>query len=230
MLSSTHRKAALVALPLLCLSAGAQALDWQATPTYGTVNLNSGFQPDPHVTSLTAGGSRSASEAGPNCSGYVSGDPDLDLNYQAGQYTLSIYAEAQQDITLVVYDAAGNWHCNDDYSTAAGTNPGIKWNDPPSGNYNIWVGTYASGDLPQANLYVSEASPSWSGAGASSGSSRSSNGIEWGDNTSRWANDGECDDPRFAGPGVHSLNIDEDRYHDANDCRSLYEQGQVYLK
>ncbi|MCK2184067.1 hypothetical protein [Halomonas getboli] len=230
MLSSTHRKTALAALPMLLLSGCAQALDWQASPTYGTVNLNSGFQPDPHVTSLTAGGNQAASEAGPNCSGYISGEPDLDLNYEAGQYTLSIYAESQEDVTLVVYDAAGNWHCNDDFSTAAGTNPGITWSDPPSGNYNIWVGTYESGGLPDASVYISEAEPAWSnGAGTASGGG-SSHGIEWGDNTSRWANDGECDDPRFAGPGVHSLNVDEDRYHDANDCRSLYDQGQVYLK
>lgn len=229
MLSSTHRRAALVALPLLCFSVGVQALDWEATPTYGTVNLNSGFQPDPYVTALSAGGSRSAGEAGANCSGYVSDKPDLDLNYEAGQYTLSIYAEAQEDITLVVYDAAGNWHCNDDFSTAAGTNPGIKWSNPPSGNYNIWIGTYASGGLPEATLYISEADPSWGSGGGTSARSDDT-GIEWGDNTSQWANDGECDDPRFDGPGVHSINLDEDRYHDANDCRSLHEQGQIYLK
>lgn len=229
-MSSIHRRAALVALPLLGLASGAQALEWEATPTYGTVNLNSGFQPDPYMTSLSAGGSRSASEAGPNCSGYVSGTPDLDLNYQAGQYQLSIYAESRSDITLVVYDAAGNWHCNDDFSTASGTNPGITWSNPPSGNYNVWVGTYAAGELPEATLHISEASPSWGGGAPAAATGGSAQGIEWGDNTSRWANDGECDDPRFGGPGVHSLNIDEDRYHDANDCRSLYEQGQIYLK
>ncbi|WP_185827587.1 hypothetical protein [Halomonas nitroreducens] len=225
---SIYRKAALVALPLLSYTAGVQALEWEAAPSYGTVNLVSGFQPDPHRTSLSAGGSRSAGEAGPNCSGYVSDKPDLDLNYEAGQHVLSIFVESPADTTLVVYDAAGNWHCNDDYSTMAGTNPGIKWNNPPAGNYNIWVGTYAAGELQDAVLNISEASPSWGASGVSSGSS--AGGIEWGDNTSRWANDGECDDPRFGGPGVHSLNIDEDRYHDANDCRSLYEQGQVYLK
>ncbi|WP_136248349.1 hypothetical protein [Halomonas borealis] len=227
MLSSNHRKAALVALPLFFLSAGAQALDWQAAPTYGTVSLASGFQPDPHMTSLTAGGNRPAGEAGPNCSGFVSGEPDLDLNFEAGQYALNLYAKASADITLVVYDAAGNWHCNDDYSSASGTNPGITWSNPPSGNYNIWVGTYESGSLPEAVLYVSEAGPA---RGDSAASTTATHGIAWGDNTSQWANDGECDDPRFAGPGAHSLNIDEDRYHDANDCRALHEQGQLYLK
>lgn len=227
-MTSRYRKAALVALPLLGMAAGAQALEWEATPTYGTVNLNSGFQPDPYVTALTAGGSRSASEAGPNCSGFVSGTPDLDLNYQAGQYKLSIFVESAADTTLVVYDAAGNWHCNDDFSTAGGTNPGIQWSNPPSGNYNIWVGTYASGNLPEATLKISEASPSWGGGNVAS--SGSGNGIEWGDNTSQWANDNECDDPRFAGPGMHSILLDEDRYHDANDCRRLYERGRIYLR
>ncbi|WP_251977443.1 hypothetical protein [Salinicola avicenniae] len=230
MKSSSLCKTALLALPLLCLSAGAQALDWQAAPAYGTVNLNSGFQPDPHEKSLTAGGDHAASEAGVNCSGFVSDKPDLDLNFKAGQYPLSIYAESADDITLVVYDAAGNWYCNDDFSTAAGTNPGLQWNNPPSGNYNIWVGTYEGNSRADAKLYISEANPAWSETEDASATVGSSHGIEWGDNTSDWANDGECDDPRFSGPGVNAHNLAEDRYHDANDCRALYESGQIYVR
>ena len=44
--------------------------------------------------------------------------------------------------------------------------------------------------------------------------------VSFGDNSSDWANDGECDDPRFAGSGVADILLDEDRGHDANDCRS----------
>lgn len=61
-------------------------------------------------------------------------------------------------------------------------------------------------------------------------SSSGSGGIEWGDNTSRWANDGECDDPRFAGPNIAKTLLDEDRFHDANDCRAAYQAGQLYLR
>ena len=49
--------------------------------------------------------------------------------------------------------------------------------------------------------------------------------IDYGDNTSQWSNDGECDDPRFFGSGVASELLDEDIGHDANDCRAAVEAG-----
>ncbi len=51
--------------------------------------------------------------------------------------------------------------------------------------------------------------------------------INFGDNTSQWANDSECDDPRFTGNGMASILLDEDIAHDANDCRVLLESGQI---
>lgn len=53
--------------------------------------------------------------------------------------------------------------------------------------------------------------------------------IDFGDDTSSWANDGECDDPRFAGEGVASTLLDEDMARDATDCRTLYQSGDIYL-
>mgnify|MGYP005997336241 CR=1 FL=1 len=52
----------------------------------------------------------------------------------------------------------------------------------------------------------------------------------WGDNASQWANDGDCDDPRFDGPWAHSLLLPEDAFHDAYDCRGLYLDGKVWLR
>jgi len=54
--------------------------------------------------------------------------------------------------------------------------------------------------------------------------------IDFGDDSSVWANDGECDDPRFQGPGTHSILLEEDRGADATDCRTLYEAGQITLR
>ena len=45
--------------------------------------------------------------------------------------------------------------------------------------------------------------------------------VDWGDNRSEYANDSECDDPRFKGPGVDSITLLEDLKHDANDCRRM---------
>ena len=51
----------------------------------------------------------------------------------------------------------------------------------------------------------------------------------WGDNTSEWANDGECDDPRFDGIGMASTLRNEDRFHDAYDCETLFSLGDIWL-
>jgi len=52
----------------------------------------------------------------------------------------------------------------------------------------------------------------------------------WGNNSSQWANDGDCDDPRFTGPWAHSLLVPEDAFSDANDCRALFAEGKVFLR
>ncbi|MGJ8612107.1 MAG: hypothetical protein ACSHWY_13480, partial [Octadecabacter sp.] len=45
-----------------------------------------------------------------------------------------------------------------------------------------------------------------------------------------WANDGDCDDPRFDGPWAHTVLLPEDAMHDANDCKMRYERGEVFLR
>ena len=54
--------------------------------------------------------------------------------------------------------------------------------------------------------------------------------IDFGDDSSQWARDGECDDPRFEGEGMASTLLDGDRGHDATDCRQLFESGRIRLK
>jgi hypothetical protein len=54
--------------------------------------------------------------------------------------------------------------------------------------------------------------------------------IDFGDDSSQWANDGECDDPRFEGEGTAATLLDEDRGHDAADCRALFAAGRVRLR
>lgn len=55
-------------------------------------------------------------------------------------------------------------------------------------------------------------------------------GIDFGDDASIWARDGECDDPRFEGPGTAETLLEEDRGHDATDCRTLFAQGRIWLR
>ena len=54
-------------------------------------------------------------------------------------------------------------------------------------------------------------------------------GINFGDNTSSYANDDECDDPRFQGPGAASTLLDGDFHHDRDDCRAAFAAGTVVL-
>ncbi|KRA95626.1 hypothetical protein ASD83_18430 [Devosia sp. Root685] len=56
------------------------------------------------------------------------------------------------------------------------------------------------------------------------------NAIDFGDDSSEWAKDGECDDPRFEGTGVADELVDADRLKDATDCKAAYEAGTVTLK
>ena len=53
--------------------------------------------------------------------------------------------------------------------------------------------------------------------------------IDFGDDTSAYARDGECDDPRFDGGGMNAFPLCSDRGHDATDCRRLYDAGRIRL-
>jgi hypothetical protein len=55
--------------------------------------------------------------------------------------------------------------------------------------------------------------------------------IEFGDDASKYSRDGECDDPRFGGPGMTDTPLlDTDIRHDASDCRSAFNQGRLTYK
>lgn len=51
--------------------------------------------------------------------------------------------------------------------------------------------------------------------------------IDFGDDSSTWSEDGECDDPRFEGEGMAGSPRREDRMHDATDCRTLMMDGMI---
>lgn len=57
-----------------------------------------------------------------------------------------------------------------------------------------------------------------------------SGGIYFGDDWSEWAFDGECDDPRFFGPGTAYELYLEDAFHDATDCYHAYNRGYIWLR
>jgi hypothetical protein len=136
------------------LAGAASAQNFSLNPAYGTVNLSGGFTPDPYIINLQAGGNISASNISRQCDGFIADAPDVRLQFSAGSLPLIISTNARADTTLVINGPDGSWYCDDD--GGQGFNASIRFNNPQSGQYDIWVGTYSSGSLQSAALHISE--------------------------------------------------------------------------
>lgn len=144
-----------VALAAFALPAVAQ--DVSADPNYGSIDLQPGFTPDPHLVSLRAGGNIDASDiSGASCSGYITNAPDFRLNWGGkGSLDLKLSVVSNSDTTLVVNGPNGEWYCDDDSGDE--TNPSLTLRSA-RGQYDIWIGTFSSGDTKPAVLSISEVS------------------------------------------------------------------------
>jgi len=132
--------------------------DFSLEPAFGSADLTAGFTPDPHTQAIAAGGSFDASGI-EGCAGWIASAPDYRVNWTAGsgQLPLVFSVSSDADTTLVINDAEGNWVCDDDGGNE-GMNPSISFQNAPSGQYDVWVGTYQQGDLQDSTLHVSEIS------------------------------------------------------------------------
>jgi len=142
----------LAAFSLASVAGPAVAQDIDASATYQEIELDSGFSGDPRVIAVRAGGSIDASRLGSPCAGFIAGPPDVRLTYDAGSLPLLISAS---DTTLVVNAPDGRWYCDDD-SGEAPLNPMVRFNNPASGRYEIWVGTFSDTASQPARLHISE--------------------------------------------------------------------------
>lgn len=127
--------------------------DASLEPNYGTVNLRTGFTPDPYTKEMLAGGSVQASSVKSGCEGLVSAAPDLQVNYRAGSSDLTFKLTASEDTTLLISSPNGRWFCDDD--SGGDLDPLITISSPSSGRYNVWVGTY-NDSMVQSTLQVTE--------------------------------------------------------------------------
>ena len=83
----------------------------------------------------------------------------------------------------------------------------------------------------EAGLLTYIAGETGGGTGAGAPTGQVAGGINFGDDSSMWSNDDECDDPRFEGPGMTSTTLlDSDIARDATDCRSAFEAGRLTLR
>lgn len=148
--------AAGAAVAALATAGIAAAQNYSLNPHYGTVNLVSGFTPDPYVVNVASGGRNDASQTvSSSCRGFISEAPDVRLNYRAGSLPLILSVASNSDTTLVVNGPDGSWYCNDD-GGVNGLNPSLRWNSPMSGQYDIWIGTYGNASNQPAQLNISE--------------------------------------------------------------------------
>lgn len=146
----------LAAVAAVAVAGPVAAQDYNADPNYGEVRLSAGFTPDPSLTSLRAGGSIDAGTRYKGCTGYITAQPDMRLYWDGnGSLDLKISAVSNADVTLVVNGPDGSWHCDDD--SGDDSNPSLTFR-PVAGRYEIWVGTYASGDSKPAVVSISELS------------------------------------------------------------------------
>ncbi len=218
---------------LIC-SATANANDWQSE-----LELAAGFVPDPYAHSAVAGGTVDAGVYGAHCSGFVNPDsPALVFDYdnlnQSGR--LGVFVDALIDSTLVVFAPDGAVHCNANSPDLANGNPGLEISNAASGQYRVMIGSESANQSdPDSTLVVTEyGSSMWMVLDLDAGfdsllHSMVNSGIDFGDDSGDWANDGECDDPRFLGNGSAMMPAFDHEGRDASDCRILFGMGEVEL-
>ena len=135
-----------------------EVLDPSESPYFGSASLSAGFTPDPHTTTLVAGGAVDASYLGGGCVGFAAPAPDFRLNWSGTSAELRIYFEADGgdgDATIIVNAPDGSWACNDDADSDT-RDPTVVVGNPLAGQYDIWVGSYERGELISGHVGITE--------------------------------------------------------------------------
>ncbi|MEO0385348.1 MAG: peptidase S1 [Pseudomonadota bacterium] len=128
---------------------------WQGSPHFGTVNLTEGFLPDPWNRSVTAGGRNDVSNCGIGAWGWVARRPDYRLQYStSGASALTFIIQSNVDTVLLVNGPSGQWFFDDDGGVDLGAQ--LRIGNAPSGQYDIWIGSYNRGSGIPATLQISE--------------------------------------------------------------------------
>ena len=128
---------------------------YSGSPHFGTVTLNEGFLPDPWNRRVTAGGQNEISNCGVGGWGWTARRPDYRLYYNtSGSSALSFIILSNIDTILLVNDPTGRWHFNDDADGNLGA--ALRIANAPTGQYDIWIGSYNRGSGIPANLQITE--------------------------------------------------------------------------
>jgi serine protease Do len=78
------------------------------------------------------------------CQGFAASAPDYRLVWGGdGTSLLRIFFVGDGDATLIINRPDGQWACNDDFA-GDNLNPFIQLDNAPSGQYDIWIGSFAA--------------------------------------------------------------------------------------
>ena len=119
--------------------------------------LQAGFTPDPNVSAISSfGGVVDASYLGGDCVGYADRAPDVRLMWSGTSDELRIFftEDAGEDASMVINLPDATWVCNDDY--VGSLDPLIVLENPPEGQYDIWIGSYEPIQFISGTLSVTE--------------------------------------------------------------------------
>lgn len=132
--------------------AGALLFAGNAAAQTRTIDLRTGFMPDPQRFGGVSGGPVSAQGVSGQCRGHIPPTPSFILTTPTGFNFLRIFAESSGDTTLMVRGVSNTWCADDTY----GSNPGVDIQGMPPGRYDIYVGSYSASDRHPYQLVVSE--------------------------------------------------------------------------
>lgn len=134
---------------------------WAQPSNFGTIQVATGFQPDPKTANGTSGGNRAATALQAGCQGFIAQQPDHILNLTTPFRWLRVFAESSSDTTLVIQGPDGRIMCDDD---TFDRNPAVQQAFAP-GSYRVWVGSYRQGENSAYVLKVTELQNVVPGAG-----------------------------------------------------------------
>jgi len=119
-----------------------------------TINLATGFMPDPQRYPGQSGGPVPANSVQSDCRGFIAAQPSFILTTATGFRFLRVFAESGQDTTLMIRGVSRTWCADDTY----GQNPGVDLRGLPPGRYDIYVGSYSQGTVAPYQLALTELS------------------------------------------------------------------------
>ena len=118
----------------------------QVGPSLVSIDLEAGFPLDPTFVSVQGGGEIDASLLNSECVGYVNRQPVVTVNWSGDAPFVEAFFVSDSDPTLAILTPDGRLLCNDDANEDL-LDPVIEISEPVTGAYQIWVGSYAKGQL-----------------------------------------------------------------------------------